>query len=47
MTVDCTGEESRLIDCPYIVLSAFSGCRLYEDAGMRCYNGKSIVVFCI
>ena len=33
--VGCTGTESELLNCPYIIPSA-SSCNHYADAGVRC-----------
>ena len=40
--VQCTGSESRLIDCPANPLGV-SDCRHREDAGVRC-RGTSVTI---
>ena len=49
--VQCTGSESRLIDCPHNGIGMHN-CIHIEDAGVRCirpgtFNRVSVISYCL
>ena len=38
--VQCTGAESRLVDCIYKKLNLSGNCSHDNDAGIKCSNGE-------
>ena len=40
--LQCTGSESRLVDCPHRGLSSHN-CLHFEDAGVRCLSNTGIL----
>ena len=38
--VFCTGDESSLLDCRHERPTSSAGCRIWEDAGVRCVGAR-------
>ena len=46
-SITCTGSESTLASCGHLGVGISRSCYHYEDAGVKCSEGRNVTQLCI